>query len=72
MALPGFQSLTRPLLVLLEGGEKRSVEQIRSALAEQFDLTKEDLEERLPSGSDEAVGEHCRLGSSRTWTARDV
>ena len=37
MGLAAFQSLMRPLLVLLEGGEDRSVEEIRSALSKRFD-----------------------------------
>ena len=45
----------RPLLTLLEGGEDRSVEEIRSALAEQFDLADTDLKERLPSGREKWV-----------------
>lgn len=40
----------RPLLVLLSDGEERQVQAIRDTLAEQFGLTQEELEERLPSG----------------------
>lgn len=50
MAIPGFQLLTRPLLAFLADGQERSVQVIRKTLAEQLDLTEEELEERLPSG----------------------
>ena len=50
MPLPDFQSLMRPLLVLLSDGEEQHVQPIRDTLAEQFGLTHEELEERLPSG----------------------
>jgi MoxR-like ATPase len=48
--IPAFPSLIHPLLVALEDGEERTVEEIRDTLAEQFRLTEEELEERLPSG----------------------
>lgn len=50
MPIPAFPSLIHPLLVALEDGEERTVEEIRDTLAEQFRLTEEELEERLPSG----------------------
>ncbi|MGI8729974.1 MAG: winged helix-turn-helix domain-containing protein [Solirubrobacteraceae bacterium] len=50
MPIPGFQSLMRPLLVILAEGEERPVQVIRDTRAEQFGLTEEDLEQRLPSG----------------------
>src|SRR3954454_5412842 len=40
----------RPLLVLLSDGEEQQVQRIRDTLAEQFELTQEEIEERLPSG----------------------
>lgn len=50
MAIPDFQSLMRPLLALLADGEERPVQGIRDTLADQFGVTGEELEERLPSG----------------------
>jgi len=51
MAIPDFQTLMRPLLELhADGGEKTQPE-LRDALARQFELTEEDLAERLPSGT---------------------
>jgi hypothetical protein len=52
VAIPDFQTLMRPLLVLLSDGEERSTRAIRSAFAEHFELTPEELEQRLPSGAD--------------------
>lgn len=50
MAIPDFQSLMLPLLKLLgDGGERRAGDAI-SALAAQFKLTAEEVEELLPSG----------------------
>src|SRR5687768_11116814 len=40
----------RPLLVMLADEKERPVQVIRETLAEQFGLTEEELEERLPSG----------------------
>lgn len=50
MAIPDFQTLMRPLLVALADGHEHPVPAIREALALQFGLTEDDLEERLPSG----------------------
>jgi len=51
VAIPDFQTLMRPLLELhADGGEKTQPE-LRDALARQFELTEEDLAERLPSGT---------------------
>lgn len=40
----------RPLLIVLVDGQERPVRTIREALAQEFDLTEEELQERLPSG----------------------
>jgi restriction system protein len=51
MAIPDFQTLMRPLLELhADGGEKTQPE-LRDALAQQFELTEDELAERLPSGT---------------------
>jgi restriction system protein len=51
VAIPDFQTLMRPLLALhADGGEKTQPE-LRDALAREFELTEEDLAERLPSGT---------------------
>jgi restriction system protein len=51
MAIPDFQTLMLPLLEeYAEGGERR-IRDVRAELARRFDLTQEELAERLPSGS---------------------
>ena len=51
MAIPDFQTLMRPLLELhADGGEKTQPE-LRDSLVRRFELTEEDLAERLPSGT---------------------
>jgi restriction system protein len=52
VAIPDFQTLMRPLMVLLEDGQEWPARSIRDALATQFELTPDELEERLPSGRD--------------------
>ena len=50
MAVPDFQTIMRPLLVLLADGREQPVALLRGTLAEQFALTPEELAEELPSG----------------------
>jgi restriction system protein len=51
MANPDFQTLMRPLLELHADGAETTQDQLRDALARQFELTEDDLAERLPSGT---------------------
>ena len=50
MAVPDFQTLMRPLLVLTEDGAQHQISDLRDALAQQFELSDEDLAQRIPSG----------------------
>jgi restriction system protein len=50
MTVPDFQSLLRPLLVILDDGEDHAISAVRERLAECFSLSQADLEERIPSG----------------------
>jgi restriction system protein len=50
VAVPDFQTLMRPLLVLLEDGQDHAIADIRSELARRFALAQSDLDERIPSG----------------------
>jgi restriction system protein len=50
MTVPDFQTLMRPLLALADDGQAHAIADLRSALAEQFHLSEEDLAERIPSG----------------------
>lgn len=50
MAVPDFQTLMRPLLALTEDGQEHSIGALREKLAEQFQLSPDDLAARIPSG----------------------
>lgn len=50
MAIPNFQMLTLPLLQFSSDGQEHSMTQAREALAEQFQLSKQERLELLPSG----------------------
>ena len=47
MAVPDFQTLMRPLLALAEDGEPHAIADLRGSLAEQFELSEEDLAAEL-------------------------
>ena len=51
MAVPDFQSFMLPLLRLTADGQEHSVAAIREALVPEMNLSAEDLEEKLPSGT---------------------
>jgi restriction system protein len=50
MAVPDYQTLMRPVLAQYEDGDSKAVADARKAVASLFQLTQEDLDERLPSG----------------------
>jgi restriction system protein len=52
MGIPDFQSIMRPLLRVLADGQEHPVRSLRDTLAQQFALSPQELEERLPSGRD--------------------
>lgn len=51
MPIPDFQTLMRPLLELHADGAEWTQADLRDALGSQFELTEDDLAERLPSGT---------------------
>jgi len=51
MALPDFQSFFRPLLEVAGDDEEHSLKEARERIAADFDLSQEDLNELLPSGT---------------------
>lgn len=67
MAVPDFQSLMRPVLMVLDNGTERSIKSIRADLAEHFDLTPQ-LEERIPSGRAKTF--QNRIGWATTYLLR--
>jgi restriction system protein len=50
MNIPDYQTLMRPLLGVLSDGREWSNADLRTALANQFDLSDDDLRELVPSG----------------------
>jgi restriction system protein len=68
VTVPDFQTIMRPLLAGFEDGREHTVTSLRNALAEEFDLTPEDLEERLPSGRAKTFSN--RVGWATTYLYR--
>ena len=58
----------RPLLAAHESGEPRSQADLRSALAQEYSLSEEDLERRLPSGTAKTFNN--RVGWATTYLVR--
>ena len=50
MAIPDYQSIMRPLLQLAADGPEHAVRRAYDVLADQFELTREERRELLPSG----------------------
>jgi len=51
MGVPDFQSFFRPLLELASDGDEHSLAEARSVIADQMELSEEELAEMLPSGT---------------------
>ncbi len=51
MAVPKFYEFMKPFLVVVGDGNIHPLKEIRGVLADNFNLTNEDLSELLPSGS---------------------
>lgn len=63
--IPDFQTLMLPLLKLLSDGKEYKMRTVEEILAEQFSLTKEELVELLPSGTDYIFKN--RIGWAKTY-----
>ena len=50
MTVPDFQTIMRPALVALEGGEPRSLQEIRGSVAHALGVDEKDQAQLLPSG----------------------
>ena len=50
MAVPDFQSFFKPLLDLASDGKEHSIQEARDIIAQKMGLSKDDLQEPLPSG----------------------
>ena len=51
MAIPKFYEFMKPFLVAVKDGNSYILKELRNVLAKEFCLTKEELEEMLPSGT---------------------
>lgn len=51
MAVPNYQELMLPILRLLANGDDWRTAELRQALAEELDLSPDDVRERIPSGT---------------------
>ena len=51
MAVPDFQSFFKPLLEIAGDEKEHSIREAREIISKKFELTDEDLQERLPSGT---------------------
>ena len=66
--VPGFQSLMRPILVILSDGEPRSQSEIRDLVAVETGVTAEDREQLLPSGGMAVYSN--RIGWAQTYLVK--
>src|SRR5690606_11177960 len=65
MAVPDYQTIMLPLLKQLDNGHVFSLKDLTAMLAEEFQLTEEDLNELLPSGQSFVFSN--RVGWARTY-----
>jgi len=68
MAVPDFQSLMLPLLMLLGDGREHRFADAVEALADEFGLSQEERAEMLPSGRDRLI--RNRVGWARTYLGK--
>lgn len=68
MAVPDFQTLMRPLLAEVADGRDHSVKSIRTALADHFSLTDDDINALIPSGR--VTSFQNRVGWATTYLYR--
>jgi restriction system protein len=70
VAIPDFQTMMRPLLLVLEDGQERTSTQIREALASEFSLTQEELAEMIPSGRAKTFANRVAWAMTHMYQAR--
>lgn len=68
MSIPDFQTLMRPVLAYLEDGAVRRSRDIKTAMAEQFELSDAERAEVLPSGRQRTID--SRVGWSLTYLSQ--
>jgi restriction system protein len=65
MPIPDYQTVMLPFLTLLSGGKVYSLREITKQLAATFELTEDELGERIPSGQSTVFDN--RVGWARTY-----
>ena len=65
MAIPDYQTCMLPFLTLLTSGQEKSLQEIRQALADHFQLTAQEQNKLLPSGQMSVF--KSRVGWARTY-----
>ena len=65
MAVPGFQDFMYPFLKQLKDGKEYKLQDLYVLLAKHFNLTEEDIAEKLPSGKQTLL--ENRIGWARTY-----
>ena len=65
MAIPNYQTVMKPFLVLLSDEKVHTLQDTYERLASEFKLTADELNEVLPSGNQKVF--HSRVGWARTY-----
>ena len=68
MAIPAYEAMFGPMLALHADGSEHQRASIRTALAEHFHLSQQDLEEMLPSGRQRTF--HNRVNWAAVYLAQ--
>jgi restriction system protein len=68
MPVPDFQTIMLPLLRCFSDGQEHSTQELLNKLAEEFSLTKEELNALLPSGKQTIF--YNRVGWARTYLTK--
>lgn len=68
MPVPDFQTIMLPLLRQYQDGKEHTLHELMEKLAEEFQLTDDDLSEMLPSGGQTIF--YNRVGWARTYLAK--
>ncbi|MEW8460505.1 MAG: restriction endonuclease [Candidatus Thiodiazotropha endolucinida] len=65
MPIPDYQSIMRPLLALISDGQPHTISDLHHNLCNHFQLTPEEIKERIPSGGQTTM--RNRVGWARTY-----
>src|SRR5699024_5603942 len=68
MSIPGYQEFMYPFLELLKDGEEHSLQSIYQEMADYFNLSEEQINQKLPSGKQTVF--RNRVGWARTYLSK--